>query len=407
MGKKASLADAVEDTLVNDKELVKPESVEIVSKSDDCILTYYGKEIKTVDQLLQHAQIDLKIWQVVEHTINNWEVAGKRSMGQDSDKKWRPASLWKTGLRQISVKLKRLAPQPIQQGIVALMSNLKPLAPRSRPKIATDDLHMVELGIHDHHFGKFCWGKVTGTNWDLEIADREFRSCVDEMLARSKMFNIEQFVMPVGNDFFHVNDWLSQTANGTRVESVDDRFEKVFRVGCAAMQYAVERCIQIAPLKLIFVPGNHDRHTSWFMVEWLSAIFKNEPLVDVDSGPRSRKYFDYGPALLGYTHSDTVPSHDLPTLMATEAPEQWAKSRYRSWRVGHWHKRKETRYTAGDTFHGVEVRIFPSMCGTDQWHYDRGFVGNARMTECHIWSKQHGPVGHFVVNSKEPQVIQA
>lgn len=367
-------------------------------------MTYYGKEIKTVEELLESAKIDLAVWEVVEQSVNNWEVAGKRRMGQGDGGKWKADQLWKTGLRQIKVKLRRLAPKPIQDAIKGLLKSVKPLAPRTKPKCVTSDRHMVELGIYDHHWGKYAWGKVTGTNWDLEIADREFRAAIDEMLARSSVYNIEQFVMPVGNDWFHVNDWLSQTANGTRVESVDDRFEKVYRAGCRAMQYAVERCIQIAPIKLIFVPGNHDRHSAWFLMEWLSAIFRNEPLVEIDSGPRSRKYITYGPSLLGYAHGELVPHRELPALMATEAPQQWADTKFRAWRLGHLHTRRETRYVAGDTMNGVEIRIFPSMCGTDQWHYDHGFIGNSRMAECHIWSMETGPVGHFIVHAKEPSV---
>lgn len=397
MKKKTSLLDVVKQAEAD----ANPDKCEVKESGDECSLTYYGSKIETVEDLIKSAKIDLSIWEVVEKTVNNWEVAGKRRMGQNADKLWQPDRLWKTGLRQIKVKLRRLAPKPIQDAIAGLLKSVKTLAPRSKPKIADGDTHMVELGIYDHHWGKYAWGKVTGTNWDLDIADREFRQAIDEMIARSASFNVEQFVLPVGNDWFHVNDWLSQTANGTRVESVDDRFEKVFRAGCSAMQYAVERCIQIAPLKVVFVPGNHDRHSSWFMIEWLGAIFRDEPLVEIDSSPRSRKYLSYGAALLGYAHGELVPHRELPAMMANEAPQQWAASKFRSWRLGHLHTRRETRYVAGDTINGVEVRIFPSMCGTDQWHYDHGFIGNGRMAECHVWSKSSGPVGHFVVHAKE------
>lgn len=383
---------------------MKPETSTFTERGDESEIIYHGKKIETVEQLLENAGIDLTIWEIVEKSVNNWEVAGRRSMGQDETKRWRPDGLWKTGLRQIRVKLRRLAPKPIQEGIKALLESVKPLAPRATPRVKDEDRHMIELAIYDHHFGKMAWGKISGTKWDVAIADREFRAAIDEMLNRSKMFNVDQFMMPVGNDWFHVNDWMSQTANGTRVESTDDRFERVFRAGCNAMQYAIERCIQIAPIKLVFVPGNHDRHTSWFMMEYLSAIFRNEPLVEFDNSPRSRKYIAYGPTLIGMVHGEQVKHNDLPALMATEVPDLWAASKFRTWRLGHWHTRRETRHTAGDTLNGVEVRICPSMCGTDQWHYDHGFTGNARMAECHVHSRENGPVGYWLVNAKEPMI---
>lgn len=397
--KKQSLVDVAKSACPT-----KPESCEIVEKADDCSLTYYGTEIKTVDELLASAGVDMQLWQVVEQSVNQWEVAGKLSHGQDESKRWKADSLWKTGLRQIRVRLRRLAPKPIQEGIRELLKNVKPIATATPPKRKPAGRHMLECGLYDSHFGKLCWGEGTGTQYDLKIADREYRSGIDEMIGRAVGFNVNQIVLPVGNDFFHVNDWMSQTANLTRVESVDDRFEKVFRAGCRAVQYAVERCLEVAPVKVIFVPGNHDRHTSWFMTEWLTALFGGNKSVEIDNGPRERKYHAYGVSLLGYVHGDEIKPADLPNLMAVESPAMWAASKFRSWRIGHFHRRKETRYNAGDTFQGVEVRVFPSLCGTDQWHFRKGFIGASRMAECHLWSESDGPVGHFIVHAKEPLV---
>ena len=396
----ASLTDQAK--AMDEESSRRPESVETIEKSDDLAISYYGQEIKTVDELVRHAKIDLAIWEIVETKVNNWEVAGKKSNGQDELKRWKADSLWKTGLRQITIKLKRRAPKPIQDAIKDLVANIKPLKPSKPVKRATDDTpHLMEIGIYDHHFGKLCWGEETGTNYDMEIARDEFDRAVDAMLGYSKLFPVERILFPIGNDFFHVNDWLSQTANGTRVESVDDRFSRVFRLGCAAVESAISKALKVAKtVEIKWVPGNHDRNTSWFLCEVLAAKFSQEPRVMFDSRPLERKYLKYGPTLLGWVHGDETKPQDLPGLMANEAKESWSETTYHVWHTGHFHKRKETRYTAGDTFHGVEVRIMPSLCGTDHWHYRKGFIGNARMAECWLWSLTNGPVGHFVVNSQ-------
>lgn len=378
------------------------ESLDIKERHDDCDLIYIGEKIKTAEQLVESAGIDLAIWEIAEQTVNNWEVAGKRSMGQDEQGRWKPESLWATGLRQIKVKLRRKAPKPIQDAIRELMGDVKPCRFPKPKRSRCRDPHMLEVGIFDHHFGKLCWGEETGTPYDLKIAEREFVAAIDEMLDRVKHFQIEKVIFPLGNDFFHANDWFSQTANGTRIESSDDRFSKVFQVGERSAQYAVERCREVADVEIIWVPGNHDRHTSWYLVQVLAAIFRNDEHVSIDNGPRLRKYISYGPSLLGYTHGDEEKDRDLPTLMAVEAAEAWAKATFRAWRVGHLHTKKETRFNAGDTHFGVEVRRFPSMCGTDSWHHMKGYVRNARMAECHLWSKETGPVGYFTVHAKTP-----
>jgi hypothetical protein len=383
----------------------KPESCERIEKSDDLSLTYYGVEVRTVDELLAHAKVDLRLWEVVEQRVNNWEVAGKKSRGQDESKRWIGDELWKTGLRQITVKLKRRAPKVVQDGIRELVADIKPLAPIKRQSKPSDSTpHMMEVGIYDHHFGKLAWKSEVGKDYDLAIAEASFCDAIDAMLARAKGFNVEKILMPVGNDFFNVNDWSGMTTAGTRVDSTDDRLPKVFRIGAKCMRYAIAQALKIADVDVFWIPGNHDTHTSWYLVETLSAYFENNPRVTFDNGPMVRKYRAYGPALLGYVHGDELPPNTLPTLMATEEPQLWAASQFRTWRLGHWHKRKEVRHTVGDTFNGVEVRIMPSLCGTDAWHYRKGFTGNARMAECWLWSRTDGPVGHFVINAKDEPV---
>lgn len=396
---KPKLLDAIQDAASR-----KPESCERIEKSNDCELIYYGKEIKTVEQLLADQNIDMDIWRIVSQTINGWEVTGKKSKGQDAGGKWQGETLWKTTNTQIKVKLERRAPESIQKSIQELIKNVKPIATCRPPRRAKSGRHMAEVALYDHHFGKLCWGQETGHNYDLNIAELEFQTAVDELLAKVDGFNVERIVLPIGNDFFHSNDFHSQTANLTQVESVDDRFSKVFRIGCRASQYAIERCLAIAPVDVIFVPGNHDRHTAWFMVEWLAALFHKNKHVSIDNGPRERKYVTYGPALIGYTHGEVIPHNNLPTLMATEQPALWASHPSRHWRLGHLHKRKEVRHTVSDMFNGVEVRIFPSLSGTDAFHYKHGYVGTPRMAEVHLWSETTGPSGYFISHAKEPAV---
>jgi len=84
--------------------------------------------------------------------------------------------------------------------------------------------------------------------------------------------------------------------------------------------------------------------------------------------------------------------------MASEAPDAWAKSKHREIHVGHFHKRKQTQYLAGDTFGGVTVRVLPSLSGTDAWHFSKGYVKGLRAAEAYLWSKRGGYTGHLSAN---------
>jgi hypothetical protein len=64
----------------------------------------------------------------------------------------------------------------------------------------------------------------------------------------------------------------------------------------------------------------------------------------------------------------------------------------------HFHKKKQTRFIAGDTFNGVGVTILPSLTATDSYHYRHGWVKPHRAAEAYLWSKDKG-LSNFMVHS--------
>lgn len=386
------------DEAMSESEKKTDEKLERTEKGDVLTLHYVGERIETLEQLIESCKIDLRIWEIDRVTINNWEVTGKINQSQSQE-------LWSRGNKQIKATLKRKAPKFIQEGIIELLKEIKPLyLPRS-PKRPKDDRHLMECGLHDHHFAKLCYGIETGTNYDLKIAELEFREAVDEMIRYSRMFNVEKIIFPVGSDLVHYNSEEKTTANDTPMAtSADDRYHRVFRTVCRCVQMALEALLTVAPVDVLYIAGNHDRTIAWHVAEWVAAKFDHVKDLTVSNSPTHRKYIAYGPALLGYTHGDEVAHDKLPGLMAQEAPDLWAKSTYRSWRTGHFHKKKSTKYIVGDTHNGVEVYIFPSLCGTDSWHYRKGYVGSARMAEVHFWSEKRGFAGMFPIHAKEPRI---
>jgi hypothetical protein len=111
-----------------------------------------------------------------------------------------------------------------------------------------------------------------------------------------------------------------------------------------------------------------------------------------------RKYVEYGTNLIGFVHGDEIKAASLPLLMAQDNPVAWSRTRVREWHIGHFHARRETRFTAGDTIGGVSVRVLPSLCSADAWHAMKGYVGNSRAMEAYLWHHERGYTGHFSSN---------
>jgi hypothetical protein len=149
---------------------------------------------------------------------------------------------------------------------------------------------------------------------------------------------------------------------------------------------------------VIVVPGNHDRNNALKLGLVLKAHYRMAENVTVNCGPDLRKYVRYGVNLLGFTHGNEEKHSDLPLTMAQEKPTEWATALHKEWHLGHLHKRKETKYTAGDTHQGVVVRILPSLSGTDAWHHMKGYVKGQRAAEAYLWSFDNGYAAHFSSN---------
>ena len=163
----------------------------------------------------------------------------------------------------------------------------------------------------------------------------------------------------------------------------------------------IEQCRLIAPVRVVWVPGNHDMTTSWFLVKMLEQRFWDCREVEIDTTPTTRKYHLYGVNLIGFTHGNEEKHADLPTIMASECPKLWSQATHREFHLGHLHKQKQTRYVSDDTHVGVPVRILPSLSATDAWHYKKGYVKGRRAAEAYLWSKEDGYTGHFCSNVKD------
>lgn len=344
-------------------------------------LTSVSHDVQTVEDALAKAEVDTAIWEVERTLINSWEVVGNKIGRQP---------LW-----QVKVWLRRRVSKVMEDAAKLLADRMAKHAPKytapKRKRVKRE--HMLEVSPFDLHFGKLAWAMETGEDYDLDIAERVYESAVQDLAAKAQAFDIGKIVLPIGQDFFHIDNLAGETVNGTP-QDTDGRYAKMFAAGAMACVRSIDFLRQIAPVQILWVPGNHDRTVSWHLASYLGAWYRRDKAVTADDSPRHRKYIPWGKVLLGFTHGDEEPHRDLPTIMAGEVPELWAASIHREWHLGHFHKRKEVRHVAGDTFGPVHVRILPSLSGTDAWHYRKGFVGGQRAAEAYLWSRD-GYEGHF------------
>jgi hypothetical protein len=256
---------------------------------------------------------------------------------------------------------------------------------------------LAEFSPVDVHMGKLSWRAETGVDYDLRISERVFTQAVEDVIRRTAPLKPEAYVLVAGNDLTQTDGNDGTTTAGTYVDT-DSRWVKSFRRARAVNSWAARQFAQHAPVRIVVVPGNHDRMTAWTIGEVLAMEFADHPRITVDNEPRPRKYVRWGVNLLGFVHGDQEKQATLPLIMAQERKQDWAETEWREWHTGHLHKSKEVRFTAGDSFNGVRVRTLPALCAADKWHSDQGYVGEQRAAECYLWHRENGYYGHFSSN---------
>jgi predicted phosphodiesterase len=276
-----------------------------------------------------------------------------------------------------------------------LMGNKNKYAPIIRKNDSKKKPVMYEIALFDMHLGKLAYSAETGESYDLKIAEELYMNAIYDLLAKASHLNIEKILFPVGQDLINSDGMIPETTAGTRQDN-DSRYTKIYTTVSRILVSTIDMLRKCADVDIVIVPSNHDYASMFYIGEFLSAWYRNDKHVDVNNAPTQRKYYRYGKTLIGFTHGDQEKHDKLPLLMAREAQEDWAKVDFMQWHIGHLHKRRVTKYTDGDTFNGVEVRVLPSLSASDFWHTQKGYVKGNRMATGFVFDKEEGCVAEFL-----------
>lgn len=357
------------------------------------------KPIKTLEDAVRACNVDTTVWYVHSYDWGAWNVGMKKKNGKEA-----PEEIIQTQQYRIKLVLKRILSRTIQQAHDKLFDRYKShkidYSKLPAIKNKNGEKYACVVGLFDSHFGKLCWGEETGKNYDLKIAERIYANAIGDIIDESSHRNVSQWVLPIGNDFFHMDNSRNTTYAGTP-QDVDGRYAQVIETGEMAVIRGIEKLIATAPVNVIWVPGNHDPTTSFHLARTVHAWFHSTNRVKVDSSPSPRKYLRLGTTLIGLTHGNEEKREQLPLLMSTERKHDWANTTCREWLTGHLHSRKQLISKPVDSFNGVTVRTLPSITGTDSWHHRKGYTGSDQAVEAYFYGmNRRGYAGHTVVPAR-------
>lgn len=241
------------------------------------------------------------------------------------------------------------------------------------------------ISLQDLHFGK------KGNENMTEI----MLSTTKSLLSMSSGgFYMENLVLVLGGDALNMDTFLGTTTKGTPVESSMNAqdtyiqaFEGLYLLLLLAKSYTNK-------LNVVFIPGNHDRLSSFHLVHALSKSFEGTDGFSFNVEYAERKVLTYGENMFAFEHGD-VSKKTTPLVYATEFSNEWGQSTYRTLFTGHYHTKKTMEYVTENEVHGFSIKILPSLSASDYWHTHNKFTGSKRAAVLELYSPLQGKIAEF------------
>lgn len=322
----------------------------------------------SLDDALKLCKVDLNIWEIDRYAVEqntkgfNYKICFKR----------KSSLLW--DIKELKTEL------------VSYCKKSTPIKYKHK-----EENLLLEFAPFDLHWGKLAWREESGEDYDMKVAADALNKAIDFTLNTAKKFAITKIVFPFGQDFFQIDNEQGTTTSGTQ-QDTDSRFKKIFKEGRKIVIETIEKLKKFAPVDVVIVSGNHGKMSEFMLGELLYIKYQYDKNVNVNNSAMERKYYVFGKNLIMYTHGDQEKIANLPLIMATEMPKQWADCHSRYIKLGHFHQESLKEYC------GVKVEVLPSLSATDAWHKRKGYVNNTRGVASSIYDKNMGLINKIYFN---------
>ena len=265
-----------------------------------------------------------------------------------------------------------------------ILSSQKPASVKRKPMQHKSD-YAVVLSPTDLHFGKYGWVDEVGQHYDLKEAKARVLTKTEELLARLPS-QPEKFYVGIGSDWFHVDNDIGTTTKGT-AQDMAATPAQILMQGCDLARQHIDLLRTVSDVELVFMGGNHDRHTSIMLMLYLEAYYQSCDDVIVTVSPSIRQYITYGNNLIGFTHGDGKVMNKLHSLMAHEARKEWGSTQHHMWFHGHLHHQSVKEVG------GCLIFQLPSLAGEDRYHSRNGYVMARAGLSAYMIDKEMGVIG--------------
>jgi hypothetical protein len=286
----------------------------------------------------------------------------------------------------------------MREAFAAMAETLPRVKPAPGPT-KTDEALCNLYTFTDYHLGMLAWGKETGADWDLKIAERTLVSAFAHMIDAAPKASTA-FISQLG-DFLHSDGsggMLPVTPLHSNILDQDGRYSKIVGVAIRVLRrivdFALERHEKVV---VLMAEGNHDLSSSVWLRAMFRALYENEPRVTVVDSELPFYAYQHGTNMLGFHHGHLTRKENLPLFFAAKFPVMWGATTKRVIHTGHQHHKDEKEHT------GVTVVQHRTLAANDA-HSARHAYVSERSAQAITY---HADFGEVARNTVCPEMFEA
>ena len=332
-----------------------------LEKGEGKISGTFDYEPKSSEEIIELLKIDTDKWRLSQY----WN----KQMGDH----WRVSAL---------VTQKK---NPEEKLFAELLENWKPkkykIPKVNLKKIKNSDPVCGVISLQDIHFGK------EGN----DTIDKDFEDTIKYLVGKAAPVHyIEKMYFVVGGDLINMDTFNGSTTSGTILDNcmtATEAYIQAFDAMHWAINYIKAFC---KDLVVVYVPGNHDRLSSFHLVHALSKSISSDEIT-WDVKYEERKVHVWHNNFNAFEHGDKR-SKNNPLIYATEYPKEWGRTTNRTLFKGHIHTDRKVEYMTSNETAGFIEKTLPSLGKADYYHYSNKYVGNRRSGKLEL---QHPTMGNI------------
>jgi hypothetical protein len=285
-----------------------------------------------------------------------------------------------------------------REACAAMAETLPRVKPAPMPKGTSEALCNLYT-FTDYHLGMLAWGKETGADWDLKIAERTLIAAFAHMIEAAPKAGTA-FIAQLG-DFLHSDGsggMLPVTPLHSNILDQDGRYSKIVGVAIRVLRRIVDFALaRHEKVVVLMAEGNHDLSSSVWLRAMFRALYESEPRVTVVDSELPFYAYQHGTNMLGFHHGHLTRKENLPLFFAAKFPVMWGATTKRVIHTGHQHHKDEKEHT------GVTVVQHRTLAANDA-HSARHAYVSERSAQAITY---HADFGEVARNTVCPEMFEA